>query len=364
MMRTSPGVLAAALWLLFALHLPAAFAADDKTGLEGLEWRLVGPWRGGRVTTVAGVPGQPNLYYMGATGGGVWKTTNAGHSWENLSDGHFKVGTIGAVAVAKSDPNVLYVGTGESPIRGVTTSHGDGVWKSTDAGKTWTHTGLEQAGQIARIQIHPTNPDIAYIGVQGQIWGPSEQRGVFRTIDGGKTWEQVLKVGPSTGASDLRMDPTNPRILYAGMWNHGRKPWFVHSGGTDGGIFKSSDGGDSWKKLEGGLPKMIGKIGVDVSASNPQRVYAIIEAEPEKGGLWRSDDGGETWELINGHRALHTRAWYYIHIAADPLNENTVWVLSTGSVQVHRRRQGLGTDQDATRRSPRPLDQPETTPTT
>ena len=330
MMKTSPSVLAAALWLLFALHLPAAFAADEKAGLDGLEWRLVGPWRGGRVTTVTGVPGQSNLYYMGATGGGVWKTENAGITWENLSDEHFKVGTIGAVAVAKSDPNVIYVGTGESPIRGVTTSHGDGVWKSTDAGKTWIHLGLKDAGQIARIQIHPTNPDIAYVGVQGQIWGPSEQRGVFRTTDGGKTWEQVLKVGPRTGTSDLRMDPTNPRILYAGMWNHGRTPWFIHSGGTDGGIFKTTDGGDSWKKLEGGLPEMVGKIGVDVSASNPQRVYAIIESEPEKGGLWRSDDGGQSWQLINGHRALHTRAWYYIHIAADPTDENTVWVLSTG----------------------------------
>ena len=323
-------LLSAALPALFCLVSHSAFSAGQDNGLEGLEWRLVGPWRGGRVTTVSGVPGQPNLYYMGATGGGVWKTDNAGATWENLSDGHFKVGTIGAVAVARSDPNVIYVGTGESPIRGVTTSHGDGVWKSTDAGKNWTHLGLEEAGQIARIQVHPTDPDIAWVGVQGQIWGSSEQRGVFRTTDGGKSWEHVLKVGPRTGTSDLRMDPTNPRILYAGMWNHGRTPWFIHSGGTDGGIFKSTDSGDSWRKLEGGLPEMIGKIGVDVSASNPQRVYAIIEAEPEQGGLWRSDDGGETWELINGHRALHTRAWYYIHIAADPVDENTVWVLSTG----------------------------------
>jgi photosystem II stability/assembly factor-like uncharacterized protein len=323
-------LLFAALLALFSLLPTAAFCADEEDALEGLEWRLVGPWRGGRVTTVSGVPGQPNLYYMGATGGGVWKTENAGVTWENLSDEHFKVGTIGAVAVARSDPNVIYVGTGESPIRGVTTSHGDGVWKSTDAGKTWTHLGLKDAGQIARIQVHPSDPDIAYIGVQGQIWGPSEQRGVFRTTDGGKTWQQVLKVGPRTGTSDLRMDPTNPRILYAGMWNHGRTPWFIHSGGTDGGIFRTTDGGDSWTKLEGGLPEMIGKVGVDVSASNPQRVYAIIEAEPGQGGLWRSDDGGESWELINGHRALHTRAWYYIHIAADPVNENTVWVLSTG----------------------------------
>jgi len=328
-MTASTRFVSLVLLTILSLFSPTVFSAEEDSGLEGLEWRLIGPWRGGRVTTVTGVPGQPNLYYMGATGGGVWKTENAGTTWENLSDEHFKVGTIGAIAVAGSDPNVIYVGTGESPIRGVTTSHGDGVWKSTDAGKTWTHLGLKDAGQIARIQVHPTDPDVAYVGVQGQIWGPSEQRGVFRTTDGGKSWSHVLKVGPRTGTSDLRMDPTNPRILYAGMWNHGRTPWFVHSGGTDGGIFKTTDGGDSWKKLEGGLPEMIGKIGVDVSASNPQRVYAIIEAEPGKGGLWRSDDGGETWELINGHRALHTRAWYYIHIAADPSDDNTVWVLST-----------------------------------
>ena len=318
------------LGLLACLPLSPASAAMDTASLEGLEWRLVGPWRGGRVTTVTGVPGKPQLYYMGATGGGVWKTENAGANWENLSDGFFEVGTIGAVAVAESDHNVIYVGTGESPIRGVTTSHGDGVWKSTDGGATWTHLGLEEAGQIARIQIHPDNPDVAYVGVQGWIWGPSEQRGVFRTTDGGQTWEQVLKVGPRTGTSDLRMDPTNPRILYAAMWNHYRNPWFIHSGGTDGGLFKTTDGGDTWKKLGGGLPEMIGKIGVDVSASNPQRVYAIIEAEPGQGGLWRSDDGGQNWELINGHRFLHTRAWYYNHIAADPSDENTVWVLRTG----------------------------------
>jgi photosystem II stability/assembly factor-like uncharacterized protein len=322
-----------AAWLILALIASSpsiAFAAGSAESLEGLEWRLVGPWRGGRVTAVTGVRGEPNVYYMGATGGGVWKTENAGATWENLSDGFFNVGTIGTVAVAESDHNVVYVGTGEAPIRGVTTSHGDGVYKSTDAGRTWTHIGLEKSGQIAKIEVHPTNPDVAWAAVQGQIWGPNEERGVFRTTDGGASWQQVLKVGPRTGATDISMDPTNPRILYAAMWNHGRKPWFIHSGGTDGGIFKSTDGGDSWKKLEGGLPEMIGKIGVDVSASNPQRVYAIIEAEPDQGGLWRSDDGGETWELINGHRVLHTRAWYYIHLAADPQNENTVWVLNTG----------------------------------
>ncbi len=316
--------------LLLSLATSTQAATDTNAQLEGLEYRLIGPWRGGRVTAVTGVPGQPNLYYMGATGGGMWKTINAGTTWENISDDFFKVGTIGAVAVAESDPNVLYVGTGEAPIRGVTTSHGDGMWKSTDAGASWTHIGLEKAGQIARIQIHPTNPDIALVAVQGQIWGPSDERGVYRTTDGGATWEQVLKVGPETGATDVVMDPSNPRTVYAAMWEHGRTPWFIKSGGTEGGIFKSTDGGDTWKKLEGGLPAVIGKIGIAISAAQPERVYAIIEAEHEKGGLWRSEDAGGSWELINGHRALHTRAWYYIHIAADPINPNTVYVLNTG----------------------------------
>jgi len=321
------------LLVLLASLLSLPLLASDETGddsetLKGLEWRMIGPYRGGRVTTVAGVADKPMLYYMGATGGGVWKTENAGTTWENISDKFFKVGTIGAVAVSESDNNVLYVGTGESPIRGVTTSSGDGVWKTTDAGKTWKHIGLKESGQISKIKIHPTNPDIAWVAVQGHIWGPNEERGVFRTSDGGESWQHVLKVSENTGAADLSLDPTNPRILYAAMWNHGRKPWFIHSGGTDGGIYKSVDGGENWKKLTGGLPEMVGKIGVDVSASNPDRVYAIIEAEPEKGGLWRSDDAGKTWSLINGHRVLHTRAWYYIHITADPVDEDTVYVMN------------------------------------
>jgi photosystem II stability/assembly factor-like uncharacterized protein len=317
--------------LLFTTLVSTTACAEsgpDKHQLEGLKWRMIGPYRGGRVTTVTGVPGKPNLYYMGATGGGVWKTGNAGTTWENLSDSDFGVGTIGAVAVAESDHNVLYAGTGESPIRGVTTSHGDGVWKSTDGGKSWQHIGLKESGQISKIRIHPENPDIAFVAVQGQIWGPNPERGIFRTTDGGKTWQHVLQVNPDTGASDLVMDPTNPRVLYAGMWHHGRKPWFIKSGGEGGGIYKSTDGGDNWKKLEGGLPHLVGKVGVDVSASNPQRVYAIIEAEPEKGGLWRSDDAGNSWELINGHRVLHSRAWYYIHIKADPVDEDTVYVMN------------------------------------
>ncbi|MBT8077773.1 MAG: glycosyl hydrolase [Gammaproteobacteria bacterium] len=324
----SSAVTAILLAAQLALAPANALAAADQEFLDALEWRLIGPYRGGRVTTVTGVVNDPLTYYMGATGGGVWKTANAGLTWSNVSDGFFKVGTIGAVAVAESDSNVIYAGTGESPIRGVTTSHGDGVYRSNDAGVTWQHIGLPKSGQISRIRIHPTNPDLAYVAVQGQIWGPNKERGVFRTTDGGETWQHVLEVGPMTGASDLAMDPTNPRILYAAMWNHGRRPWYVHSGGTDGGIFKSTDGGDSWEKLEGGLPEMIGKIGVDVSASNPQRVYAIVEGEENKGGLYRSDDAGKTWKLLNKTRIIWSRAWYYIHITADPVDEDTVWVLN------------------------------------
>lgn len=310
--------------------LSAPAHAIEESLIDGLEYRLIGPWRGGRVTAVSGVVGNPQLYYMGATGGGLWKTNNAGVTWTNISDGQIPVGTIGAVAVAASDPNVIYVGTGEAPIRGVTTSQGKGLWKSTDAGQTFTFMGLPKAGQIAKIEIHPTNPDIAYVAAQGQIWAPNEERGVYRTTDGGKTWDHVLKVNPDTGATDITMDPTNPRILYAGMWHHGRKPWYIMSGGEGGGIYKSSDAGDSWDKLEGGLPGLIGKVGIDVPAADPSRVYAIIEAEPEKGGLWRSDDYGKTWKLINNHRVLHSRAWYYIHLAADPSDADTVWVLNTG----------------------------------
>lgn len=306
----------------------SADAIDEKL-IDGLEYRLIGPWRGGRVTAVHGVPGNDQLYYMGATGGGVWKTSNAGQTWDNISDGQIPVGTIGAIGVAPSDPNIIYVGTGEAPIRGVTTSQGEGLWKSIDAGRTFNFMGLPKAGQIAKIQIHPDDPDLAYVAVQGQIWARNPERGVYRTEDGGESWELVLKVNPDTGATDITMDPTNPNILYAGMWHHGRKPWFIKSGGEGGGIYKSVDGGDSWEQLEGGLPDLIGKTGIAVSADNPARVYAMIEAGPDKGGMWRSEDYGKSWKLINGHRALWSRAWYYIHIAVDQTDADTVWALNT-----------------------------------
>ncbi|HET6974924.1 MAG TPA: hypothetical protein VFI24_01270 [Pyrinomonadaceae bacterium] len=299
--------------------------------LKQLQYRNIGPYRGGRVTAVTGVPSQPFVYYYGATGGGVWKSTDGGINWESVSDGSvFGTGSVGAIAVADSDPNTIYVGMGESPIRG-NVSHGDGVYKSTDAGKTWKRVGLEDTRQIPRIRIHPKNPDLVYVAALGHVWGPNDQRGVFRSKDGGKTWEKILNRGNKAGAIDLILDPTNPNILYAGFWEVYRKPWTLESGGPGSGIFKSTDGGDTWNELtrNSGLPKgMVGKVGITVSPANPDRIWAIVEAED--GGVFRSDNGGATWTRVNEERRLRQRAWYYTRIYADPKNADTVYVLNTG----------------------------------
>ncbi len=321
-------VLGAALQAAWVAHPGAAVHAGEVAPerLDGLEWREIGPWRGGRVTAVAGVPGRPREYFMGATGGGVWHTDTAGLRWENVSDEDFGTGTIGAIAVAPSDRNVVYVGTGEAPIRGVTTSHGDGMYRSLDGGHSFAHIGLAPTRQIADILVHPSDPDTVYVAAQGNPWGASEARGVYRSTDGGASWEHVLSVNADTGATDLAMDPTNPRVLYAALWHHRRNPWFIRSGGEGGGIYKSTDGGSTWKRLEGGLPGLVGKIGVAVSPAKPSRVYAIVEAE--EGGLYRSDDAGASWQRMNGERLIQARAWYYNHITADPRDENTVYVLN------------------------------------
>jgi len=298
----------------------------DSTLYKALQWRNIGPFRGGRVCAVAGVPGQPLTYYFGATGGGVWKTEDAGITWKNISDGYFKTGSVGAIAVADADPNVIYVGMGEAAIRGVATSHGDGVYKSTDAGKTWKPLGLEKTRQISTIRIHPKNFDLVYVAAQGSIWNQNPERGIYRSKDGGKTWELVFKVNDSAGASDLSMDVNNPRILYAAFWEHLRRPWQVLSGGPNSGIYKTTDGGDTWTKLTEGLPENMGKIGVAVSPKNSERVWAVIEAD--KGGLYRSDNGGKSWQLINSKRVLRARAWYYTEIFADPQNEEIVYILN------------------------------------
>lgn len=295
--------------------------------LDGLRYRNIGPWRGGRVTTVAGTASDMRVYYMGATGGGVWKTTNAGGDWTNVSDDFFKTGSVGALAVAPSDPNVVVAGMGESPFRGVASSHGDGVYISKDAGKTWENVGLKETRQISTVHIHPDDPDTIWVAAQGSPWAPTEERGVYKTTDGGKTWSKTLFVDETTGAVDLTVDPNNPRILYAAMWDTDREPWFIRSGGPGSAIWKSVDGGETWEKTGEGLPDEMGKIGVIASPAQSDLVWAIVEAK-EKGGLYKSSDGGENWSHVNGDRRLHARSWYYMHIFADPKDANTVYVLN------------------------------------
>jgi photosystem II stability/assembly factor-like uncharacterized protein len=290
--------------------------------------------RGGRVTAVTGVPSNPRLFYMGAAGGGVWKSTDAGARWEPLTDGQIGVGTIGAVDVALSDPNVIYAGTGSADPRGNVTN-GDGVYKSIDAGKTWTHAGLRKAGLIGRIRIHPQDANVAFVAALGNIFGPNPERGVYRTRDGGGTWEQVLKVSDRTGAIDVTLDVKNPNVLFASMWTVERKPWTIDSGSSslEGGIYRSTDGGTSWQKVGTGLPQgvMFGKSSVSISQADPKRVYALIEAAGDLGGVYTSQDGGDTWARVNSSRTLLQRAFYYVHIYADPQQVDTAYAVNTGS---------------------------------
>lgn len=309
---------------------PAGVSYDTAL-YNAMEFRLVGPFRGGRATAVAGVVQDPMTYYMGATGG-VWKTDDAGESWFNISDGFFKTASVGAIAVSESDPNVVYVGMGEAPVRGVMTSHGDGVYKSTDAGKTWSHIGLEKTRQISKIVVDPNNPDLIIVGAQGSPYAATEDRGIYRSEDGGNTWTKVHYIDENSGISDLSMDMTNPRIIYAAYWDHRRFPWKVQSGGPGSGIWKSVDAGLTWKELSKGLPKgVMGKIGVSVSRANPNKVWAIVEAD--KGGLYRSDNGGKNWKLINPDRLLRARSWYYMHIQAHPTDEESVFIMNAPLVE-------------------------------
>ncbi len=302
----------------------------DESLFSALEWRSIGPFRGGRSVAVAGVPSQPYVYYMGATGGGVWKTVDGGMTWLPVADEYLGAGSIGGIAVAPSDPNVVYVGTGETCIRG-NTSPGDGMYKSTDAGKTWTHIGLRDGGQIGEVRVHPTNSDIVYAAVLGHAFGPNETRGVYRSKDGGVTWERILYRDENAGAIDIVLDPNNPRIIYAALWQARRTGWGMESGGPGSGLFKSTDAGDSWTEISrnSGLPEgTLGRIGIAVSPANSDRVWVLVEADD--GGVFRTDDAGETWRLVNDDRSLRQRAWYYTHIYADPQNENTVYALNTG----------------------------------
>lgn len=326
--RKKDSVLYLALLTLVSMFPLEATAQVDTALLGNLQYRLAGPFRGGRSTAVAGRPGQPFTFLMGTTGGGLWETTDAGSSWQNISDGFFG-GGIGAVAVSEADPNVIYVGTGSADPRG-NISQGRGIWKSVDAGKTWSFSGLPEAGQIGKIRIHPRDPDLVYVAALGHIFGPNPERGVYRSKDGGKTWDRVLHISDQTGSVSLVINPGNPRILYAGMWRAERKPWTMISGSEDGGVYRSIDGGDHWEKLAGGLPTgLTGKIGLTISPANPDRVWAIIEAEPA-GGVYRSDDAGKSWKRINKENKLRQRAWYYTHMVADPQDENTVYALNTG----------------------------------
>jgi photosystem II stability/assembly factor-like uncharacterized protein len=305
-------------------------AVVDPVLFTGLKWRSIGPARGGRSIAVAGSTARPLEYYFGATGGGVWKTVDGGITWRPVTDKFLATSSVGAIAVSASNPDVVYVGMGETELRG-NIIQGDGVYKTTDGGKTWTHMGLEKTLAIGRIRVHPANPDIAYVAALGDPYGRSPERGVFKTTDGGKTWRRTLSRDDKTGAVDLSMDAANPDVLYAGLWEVFRTPHSLSSGGPGSGLFKSIDGGEHWVELtkNPGLPKPIwGKLGISVSGADPNRVYAIIEAAD--GGVFLSDDAGATWKVVNDDRRLRQRAFYYTRIYADPKTKDTVYVLNTG----------------------------------
>jgi len=322
--------------LLFVMAIGFSASAQNLDSVfKYVKFRNIGPFRGGRSVCASGVVSDPLTYYMGTTGGGLWKTEDAGVTWSNISDGYFKTGSVGAVAVSESDPNIVYVGMGEHAPRGVMTSYGDGVYKSYDAGKTWRKMGLEKTLQISRIVIHPKNPEIVYVAAQGAINGPTQDRGIYKSINGGLNWTHVLFVDDLTGCSELSIDMSNPKILYAAMWYHQRLPWKVISGGPGSGLYKSVDGGDTWEKMQNGLPREMGKMAITVSRANPEKVYALIESDTQKetGGLFASDNAGKTWSKITGNHELLQRAWYYIEVFADPKDENVLYVLSAPALR-------------------------------
>ena len=318
---------------LLGLTAPAAAVHEDPIAPESLRtlsWRNIGPLRGGRSLSCTGSPGRRHEYYFGATGGGLWKTLDSGTTWFPVTDGQISSSSIGAVAVAETNPDIVFIGGGETQLRGSITQ-GDGVYRSSDGGETWRHVGLRDTQAVARIRIHPVNPEIVYVAALGHPYGDNDERGVFRSTDGGNTWERILFVSPGAGAADLIIDRTNPDVLYASIWQVYRKAWKMWGGGPDSGLYRSEDGGDTWTELTGnpGMPAgPIGKIGVTVSPANPDRVWAIVEA-PE-GGVFRSEDSGATWRLVNNERKLRQRAFYYSRVYADPVDVNTVYALNTG----------------------------------
>jgi len=308
---------------------PAMMATVDPALFKGLRYRLVGPSRGGRVTTVTGVPSQPKTFYMGVASGGVFKTTDAGATWVPITDGKVPLGSTGSIAVADSNPNIIYLGTGSDGIRS-NVSTGRGVYKSTDAGETWTFAGLYNAGQIGAVRIHPSNPDIVWVAAVGDAFKPNADRGVFKTTDGGKTWKKVLYLSDTLGAMDVELHPTNPAIVYAWMSHLERKPWTIISGAREGGFYKSTDGGESFAKISTGLPnELIGKGNLAVTAAKPDRIYALVEAKPG-GGFYRSDDTGQTWTLMNAQATMVYRPFYYTTLGADPTNADVVYTGAEG----------------------------------
>jgi len=321
---------------LIVLLLPILMLAQKADQyFSSMKYRNIGPFRGGRSVGASGTVNNPLTYYMGTTGGGLWKTEDAGQRWNNISDGFFKTGSVGAVAVSESNPNIIYVGMGEHAIRGVMTSYGDGVYKSTDAGKTWKHIGLTKTEQISRIVVHPTNPDIVYVAAQGKYSLPTTERGVYKSIDGGKTWKKTLYSNEYSGASELSIDMNNPQVLYAALWHHQRTPWKMISGGSGSGLYKSVDEGETWTKLEKGLPKKLGKLAVSVCRSNSNKVYALIESDTQtdKSGLYVSNNAGKSWSQVSGDNRLTQRAWYYTEVFTDPKNDQIVYVLSAPALR-------------------------------
>ena len=319
------------LLLIFSTNSSYSQEISTEQLYESLEWKFAGPYRGGRSTAVSGVISKPYTFYMGTTGGGVWKTTDAGNNWKNISDGQITVGSIGAISVSESDENVIYVGTGSADPRG-NISIGNGIYKSVDSGENWEFIGLPKAGLIGKIEIHPRNSDIVYVAALGNIFGPNAERGVYKTVDGGKNWKKVYFISNKTGARDVEINPDNENEILASFWTVQRKPWTLVDGSDEGGVFMSKDAGKSWKKLTEGLPKgLTGKIQVEYSPANSSRLWAMIQAQKEEeGGLYRSDDGGKTWNRINRDHKLRQRGWYYSHINADPVNENIIYASNTG----------------------------------
>ncbi|MEM7368404.1 MAG: hypothetical protein AAF587_07350 [Bacteroidota bacterium] len=307
-----------------------ALLGQDSSFYQAFEYRCVGPSRGGRVTAVAGIRSQPGTFYMGASGGGVWKSTDYGTSWHNVSDGYFGTPSIGAIRVVQHYPDIVYVGTGTDGLRS-NIIQGDGMYKSSDGGSSWEHIGLEHSGHIGAVEIHPANPDIVFVAAIGNAFSPNEERGVFRTQDGGESWEKVLFLSDTTGFADLEIHPSNPDIIYAAAWRAERKPWTIISGGEEGGIYKSTDGGDSWNKLTEGLPdSLIGKIDLAVSPAQADWLYAVVEAPQKEAGFYLSKDGGDSFALVSTNIGLTNRPFYYTNIDADPQNPDVIYVMANG----------------------------------